>query len=131
MLHFAAVIKHILYYNLPYIGVNGNTLGDLIRHIIVQICIALNIDLWACLLRKIFEDMLALIKLENNSNCNPEICYFCYNSLQSPLQRFKPLLPDSVHVLDIIVDNVTKSYNRSTGRQMIVNKHFTITTIHV
>ena len=46
-----------------------------------QICIALNIYLWDCLLWEIFVEKLALKKSrsDNNSNRNPKICNFSYN----------------------------------------------------
>ena len=55
---------------MPHIGVNYNTLGDPIKHIIAQMCVAVTICLCICYMHEIFEVSLALKKIQSGNNLN-------------------------------------------------------------
>ena len=73
------------FYNLTHIGVNCNTLGDLIERIIAQN--VLDSAFIYALVREILAVSLAFKRFRsgNNPNNNRQICCFFYNWSRSPL----------------------------------------------
>ena len=73
---------------MSHVGVNNSAVGDLIKHIIAQMCVGFSIYFCICYIWEIYAVSLASKKFRwgNNPNRNPQICGFCYIRPRSPLQ---------------------------------------------